>query len=156
MTTNFNYHYLDEPRSFSSLTKTDRFLLCEVGLEYVSTLSTDKDCLDDTLVALLGLLKERGPSPDQGRYCFSPARQPEYMVVDVVDHIGIGKDRQYMVKWEDGSFTWEWQKNLVDIGRDGKEVVNEALLRYMERRCKLSELCKKKIDIDHREEMVLV
>ena len=66
-----------------------------------------------------------------------PGQPKEYMVVDVVDHDSHGRGRRYKVKWEDGSFTWERRKNLVDIGEDGKEVVNEALRRYLDRQRRL-------------------
>ena len=62
-----------------------------------------------------------------------PEPQPEFVVVDVVDHEGNGRGRKYRVRWSDGAFTWEPRANLVDRREDGSEVINDAFRRYLER-----------------------
>jgi hypothetical protein len=62
-----------------------------------------------------------------------PGPQAEFVVSDVVDHKGNGRGRKYRVRWNDGSFTWEPRASLVDVKASGKQLLNVAFRRYLER-----------------------
>lgn len=56
-------------------------------------------------------------------------RTVEEAVESIVKHKRRGKKVTYLVRWEDGSETWEPLRNLID--KEGEEtIVNEALLEY--------------------------
>jgi hypothetical protein len=63
--------------------------------------------------------------------------EPEVGVKEVTKHqvrsLKKGKKIVYRVLWEDGDESWRELKDLVDQDKDGT-VINEALLRYWEKR----------------------